>query len=132
MFSARCGLPLQPVGLMSHNWLEYSRRFFEGGHCLTEGRLDHGRPPQPEPLHNPELMLSAGGRSVFHALARYDADGHAEPADDRRREFTHVDILPTLADAPQPTLAERFGLAHVNARLSCRSPLFQRLWVNAT
>lgn len=296
MFSALCGVPLQPVGLMSHNSLEYSRRFFEGGRCLTDllaaqgwdisfyggaslkfagkgrfledhgvarrfgaeqwqqrgipvpaagwglpdsdlveqawadmqrprradeprmsllltvdthgpsGARDHGcradetladeddddepaevmrgalrctdrvvarlverfvaqrdgRPKvvwimgdhlNPEPLLNGDLVPDTHGRAVFHALARYDVQGRALPADDQRREFTHVDILPTLAEAmglrwaPQPhrlglgvslltgvreaTLAERFGMAHVNGRLSCRSPLFQRLWMGA-
>jgi phosphoglycerol transferase len=295
MFSALCGLPLQPVGLMSHNSLEYSRRFFENGQCLTDllaaqgwdisfyggaslkfagkGRFlaDHhvarrfgaeqwqqrcvkipaagwglldsdlveqawadmqrprqagtprmsllltvdthgpsgardggcvasasddvdeadesadvmrealrctdrvvaglverfiaqrdGRPKvvwimgdhlNPEPLLNGELMPEAHGRTVFHALARYDAQGRALPADDLQREFTHVDILPTLAEAiglrwssqphrlglgvsllagrEQATLAERDGMAVVNGRLSCRSPLFQRLWMDA-
>lgn len=293
MFSALCGLPLQPVGLMSHNSLEYSRGFFQGGQCLTDllaaqgweisfyggaslkfagkGRFlqDHhvarrfgaeqwqqrgvpvpvagwglldsdlveqawadmqrprqvdvprmsllltvdthgpsgahdggclpgddadeddepadimrealrctdrvvarlverfiaqrdGRPKvvwimgdhlNPEPLLNGELQPEPHGRTVFHALARYDAQGRALPADDLQREFTHVDILPTLAEAiglrwssqphrlglgtsllagpGQATLAERDGMAVVNGRLSCRSPLFQRLWMKA-
>lgn len=294
MFSALCGLPLQPVGLMSHNSLEYSRHFFEGGQCLMDllaaqgwdisfyggaslkfagkgrflenhhvarrfgaeqwrqrgvavphegwglldsdlaelawadmqrprtageprlsllltvdthgpsGARDHGciadavadedddepadvmrealrctdhvvadlverfiarhdgRPKvvwvmgdhlNPEPLLNGELQPAPRGRTVFHALARYDARGRVQLADDLRREFTHVDILPTLAEAiglrwarephrlglgvsllaqpAQPTLAERDGLATVNGRLSCRSPLFQRLWMKA-
>jgi len=292
MFTALCGLPLQPVGLMSHNSLEYSRGFFEGGQCLTDllaargwdisfyggaslkfagkgrfleehhvarrfgaeqwlqrgipvphegwGLLDSdlaeqawadmqrprrdgearmsllltvdthgpsgahdrgcipdaaaddeddepadvmrealrctdgvvaqlverfvgnrdGRPKvvwimgdhlNPEPLLNGELQPAAHGRTVFHALARYDAQGRALPADDQQRRFTHVDILPTLAEAvglrwssqphrlglgvslladrPEATLAERDGMAVVNGRLSCRSPLFQRLWM---
>ncbi|HEY0953138.1 MAG TPA: sulfatase-like hydrolase/transferase [Roseateles sp.] len=289
MFSALCGLPLQPVGLMSHNALEYSQGFFEGGRCLTDllaargweisfyggaslkfagkGRflqqhgvsrrfgaeqwqqrglqlpregwglldsdlaaqawLDMQRPRQgdearmallltvdthgpagvrdpgcatlggdapadvmraalrctdhvvaglvqrfvaersgrpkvvlvmgdhlnPAPLLDAELQAAPGGRTVFHALARYDAQGRALPADDQQRLFTHVDLLPTLAEAlglrwsPQPhrlglgrsllaserqaTLAERDGMAVVNGRLSCRSPLFQRLWMGA-
>ena len=98
-------------------------------------------------------LPEAHGRTVFHALARYDAQGHALPADDLQREFTHVDILPTLAEAiglrwsshahrlglgtsllagpGHATLAERDGMAVVNGRLSCRSPLFQRLWMKA-
>ena len=293
MFTALCGVPLQPVGLMSHNSLEFSRRFFEGGQCLTDllaaqgwdisfyggaslkfagkgrfledhhvarrfgaeqwqqrgvavptqgwGLLDsdlaelawadmqrpraHGEPRMnllltvdthgpsgahdrgcvasaddedddepmdvmrealrctdrvvahlverfvaqrdgrpkvvwimgdhlnPEPLLNGELVPETHGRTVFHALARYDAEGRALPGDDLQRQFTHVDILPTLAEAiglrwaPQPhrlglgvsllaetkppTLAERDGVAAVNGRLSCRSPLFQRLWMRA-
>lgn len=291
MFSALCGLLLQPVGLMSHNSLEYSRGFFENGQCLTDllaqrgwdisfyggaslkfagkGRFleDHhvarrfgaeqwlqrgvqlpttgwglldsdlvelawadmqrprrgdearmsllltvdthgpagvhdrgciadavvdgddepadvmrealrctdrvvaslierfvaqrdGRPKvvwimgdhlNPEPLLNGELLPETRGRTVFHALARYDAEGRAVAADDLQREFTHVDILPTLAEAiglrwssqphrlglgvsllagpGQSTLTEREGMAVVNGRLSCRSPLFQRLWM---
>ncbi|WP_394513701.1 sulfatase-like hydrolase/transferase [Roseateles sp. DXS20W] len=107
----------------------------------------------PAPLLDADLQPAAGGRTVFHALARYDADGRRLPGDDQRREFTHVDVLPTLAEAiglrwaPQhrlglgvsllaedrsPTLIEREGLAHVDGRLSCRSPLFQRLWLNET
>lgn len=294
MFSALCGLPLQPVGLMSHNSLEYSRRFFENGQCLTDllaahgwdisfyggaslkfagkgrfledhhvarrfgaeqwlqrgiavphegwGLLDsvlveqawidmqrprkagearmsllltvdthgpsgahdrgciadavtdedddepadvmrealrctdrvvaglverfvaerNGRPKvvwimgdhlNPEPMLNGELVPESHGRTVFHALARYDAEGRALPADDLQRQFTHVDILPTLAEAiglrwsshahrlglgmsllagpEHATLAERDGMAVVNGRLSCRSPLFQRLWMKA-
>jgi hypothetical protein len=106
----------------------------------------------PEPLLNDDLQPSRDGRTVFHALARYDAEGRALPALDRQRNFTHVDILPTLAEAiglnwapqvhrlglgisllaeEQPhTLVERDGMELVNGRLSCRSPLFQRLWLN--
>ena len=36
LFSALCGVPLQPVGLMSRHALEYSTRFFDGGACLTD------------------------------------------------------------------------------------------------
>lgn len=293
MFTALCGVPLQPVGLMSHNSLEYSRHFFKGGRCLTDllaaqgwdisfysgaslkfagkGRFlaDHGVarrfgaeqwqqrgiavPPEgwglldsdlaeqawadmqrprargeprasllltvdthgpsgahdrgcladtpmadededepadvmrealrctdrvvarlverfvaqrdgrpkvvwimgdhlnPEPLLEGDLVPEAQGRTVFHALARYDGEGRALPADDLQRQFTHVDILPTLAEAiglrwqpqahrlglgvsllaqpGQATLTERDGMALVNGRLSCRSPLFQQLWL---
>lgn len=296
MFSALCGLPLQPVGLMSHNGYQYTRHFFTGGQCLTDlmaaagwdisfyggaslefagkgrflqdhqvarrfgaeqwrergvtvpaagwGLLDgelveqawadmqrpgaaprlsllltvdthgpngardlgclpdggidevdgidddepadilrealrctdhvvaqlvqrfvaerNGRPKvvwvqgdhlTPEPLLEGELQATSHGRTVFHALARYDAQGRALPADDLHRAFTHVDILPTLAEAiglrwtgaPHrlglgvsllaspglPTLAEREGMGRLDARLSCRSPLFQRLWNGA-
>lgn len=296
LFSALCGVPLQPVGLMSHNSLEYSRHFFEGGQCLTDllaaqgwdisfyggaslqfagkgrfleshhvarrfgaeqwrqrgvpvpaagwGLLDSdlaqhawadmqrprradeprlsllltvdthgpagahdagcvdgpalppdedddepadvmrdalrctdrvvaqlverfiaqrdGRPKvvwimgdhlNPEPLLGADLQPQAQGRTVFHALARYDAQGRALAAADLQRQFTHVDVLPTLAEAiglrwanhphrlglgvsllagpGEPTLAERDGMATVNGRLSCRSPLFQRLWAGA-
>jgi phosphoglycerol transferase len=289
IFTALCGLPLQPVGLMSRNTLEYSTRFFPGGRCLTDvmaglgwdvsfyggaslkfagkgqflkdhsvarrfgreewrriapgvevegwgvldaglvelawadmqrprprnaprlsllltvdthgpmGTLDpgctlrrddvppedvmrsalrcadkavdslvrrfvaerNGRPKvvwvmgdhlNPEPLlGDADLAPDFDGRSVFHALARYDANGQPLPMIDQHREFTHVDVLPTLAEAiglswqpaahqlglgrsllatpAQPTLAERDGLALMNGRLSCRSPRFQRLWL---
>lgn len=294
MFSALCGVPLQPVGLMSHNSLEYSKRFFQGGQCLTDlmaaagwdisfyggaslkfagkGRFlqdhrvgrrfgaeewrqrgvavptagwglldselleqawadmqrprqgdaprmsllltvdthgpngahdvsclpgddadeddepadimrealrctDHvvaqlvqrflaqrdGRPKvvwvqgdhlNPEPLLDADLQTPAHGRTVFHALTRVDGQGRPLPVDDQQRSFTHVDILPTLAEAigwrwrrephrlglgvsllAEPaasTLAEQDGMAMLNARLSCRSPLFQRLWSGAT
>jgi len=107
----------------------------------------------PTPLLDADLQPMAGGRTVFHALARYDANGQPLPGADQRREFTHVDVLPTLAEAiglrwaPQghrlglgvsllaegrpATLIEREGIARVDGRLSCRSPLFQRLWLNA-
>lgn len=291
MFSTLCGVPLQPVGLMSHNGFQYSRYFFRGGHCLTDlmaaagwdisfyggaslafagkGRFlashqvarrfgaeewrqrgvtvpttgwglldsdlleqawadmqrprqgdaprmsllltvdthgphgahdmsclpredaeeddepadilrealrctDHvvaqlvqrflsqrdGRPKvvwvqgdhlTPEPLLDAELQPSPHGRTVFHALTRINAQGRPLPVDDLHRDFTHVDILPTLAEAigwrwqrephrlglgvsllaePAPaTLAEQAGMVMLNARLSCRSPLFQRLWM---
>ena len=299
LFTTLCGVPLQPVGLMSHNSLEYSRRFFPGGRCLTDlmadagweisfyggaslkfagkGRFlqDHhvdrrfgaeewrqqgvavpaagwglldselgerawadmqrprrdgaprlsllltvdthgpagttdpgcaepgaadgleddeetpsaevmrealrctdrvvatlvarflaqrdGRPKvvwiqgdhlNPEPLLTSELEPEPQGRTVFYALARYDADGHALPVPDLQRRFTHVDVLPTLAEAVglrwqaaphrlglgvsllaeprQATLVEQEGLPTLNGRLSCRSPLFQRLWFQAT
>ncbi|WP_457418757.1 sulfatase-like hydrolase/transferase [Roseateles sp. P5_E7] len=107
----------------------------------------------PAPLLNADLQPAVGGRTVFHALERYDADGRLLPGADQQREFTHVDVLPTLAEAiglrwaPQAhrlglgvsllaedrpaTLIESEGMAHVDGRLSCRSPLFQRLWLNA-
>lgn len=293
LFTTLCGVPLQPVGLMSHNSLEYSRRFFPGGRCLTDlmadagwdisfyggaslkfagkGRFlaDHhvarrfgaeewrqrgvavptagwglldsdlvdrawadmqrprvgdaprlsllltvdthgpagaldagcsdaakpdpwgdeaapalvmrqalrctdrvvatlvtrflaqrdGRPKvvwiqgdhlNPEPLLSAQLQPEPEGRTVFHALARYDADGRALPVPDLQRRFTHVDVLPTLAEAVglrwrtaphrlglgvsllaeprQATLVEQEGLPTLDGRLSCRSPLFQRLW----
>lgn len=294
LFTALCGLPLQPVGLLQHNGYEYGSRFFAGGRCLTDllaaqgweisfyggaslkfagkGRFlaDHGvarrfgadewrqrgvpvpkagwglldsalteeawadmqRPRErglprmsllltvdthgpmgafdpgcpaeaptagrqvpaavlrgalrctdrvvarlverfvaqrdgrpkvvwimgdhlnPEPLLTEELVPASGGRSVFHALARYDAAGRALPMPDQQRQFTHVDVLPTLAEAlglrwapqahrlglgvslladqPEPTLTEWLGLGTVNGRLSCRSPLYQRLWLGRT
>jgi phosphoglycerol transferase len=108
----------------------------------------------PAPLLDADLQPEAGGRTVFHALERYDADGRLLPGPGQRREFTHVDVLPTLAEAiglrwaPQAhrlglgvsllaeqklaTLIESEGMSRVDGRLSCRSPLFQRLWLNAT
>ena len=108
----------------------------------------------PEPLLDAELQPQPRGRTVFHALVRVDAKGHPLPVDDQQRNFTHVDILPTLAEAigwrwqrephrlglgvsllAQPasaTLAEQDGMATLNARLSCRSPLFQRLWMGVS
>lgn len=105
----------------------------------------------PAPLLDADLQAPGGPRAVFHGLARYDAAGQPLAAVDRQREFTHVDVLPTLAEAiglrwaphahrlglgvsllaeAQPaTLVEREGLARVDGRLSCRSPLFQRLWL---
>lgn len=106
----------------------------------------------PMPLLNGELRGDAvRGRTVFHALARYDAQGRPLPVPDLQRQFTHVDVLPTLAEAiglswspqphrlglgvsliaqpAQPTLLERVGLRTLNGRLSCHSPLYQRLWV---
>ena len=108
----------------------------------------------PEPLLSGELQPEPRGRTVFHALARYDADGHALPVPDLQRTFTHVDVMPTLAEAVglrwraaphrlglgvsllaeprQATLVEQVGLSTLNGRLSCRSPLFQRLWFQVT
>ena len=293
MFSSLCGLPLKPVGLMSHNAMEYSQRFFPQGRCLTDllaeqgwdisfyggaslkfagkgqfladhgvvrqfgaeqwkargvpvptqgwGLLDSalteqawqdmnrprdrdrprmsmlltvdthgpmgardpgcgasagdedlapevvmrgalrctdrvvarlvqrfvaqadGRPKvvwiqgdhiTPMPLLTSELRTDAvRGRTVFHALARYDAEGRPLAGPDLQRDFTHVDVLPTMAEAiglswaPQahrlglgvsllaqpapPTLMEQVGLRTLDGRLSCRSPLYQRLWVSS-
>ncbi len=36
LFGALCGLPLQPVGVMSRNAFEYASQFFAGGSCLTD------------------------------------------------------------------------------------------------
>lgn len=42
MFGVLCGLPLQPVGLMSRNAFEHSQRFFAGGRCLTDLMAEQG------------------------------------------------------------------------------------------
>lgn len=42
LFGALCGLPLQPVGLMSHNAFEHAQRFFAGGRCLTDLMAEQG------------------------------------------------------------------------------------------
>lgn len=93
-------------------------------------------------------------RSLFHTLARFDGQGRPEPlpAAVRHRSFSHLDVLPTLAEAlglswqPQahrlglgvsllaaeqpPTLLEQQGFERSNAQLACPSPLFHRLWVD--
>lgn len=93
-------------------------------------------------------------RSLFHALARFDGQGRPEPLPiaTRQRSFSHLDVLPTLAEAlglrwqPQahrlglgvsllaagqpPTLLEQQGYERSNAQLACPSPLFHRLWVD--
>jgi phosphoglycerol transferase len=91
-------------------------------------------------------------RTLFHALARFDGQGRPEPLPaTRHRSFSHLDVLPTLAEAlglrwaPQshrlglgvsllasgqpPTLLEQQGFERSNAQLACPSPLFHRLWV---
>lgn len=91
-------------------------------------------------------------RSLFHALARFDGQGRPEPIPPvRHRSFSHLDVLPTLAEAlglrwaPQshrlglgvsllapgtpPTMLEQQGYERSNAQLACPSPLFHRLWV---
>ncbi|PTT92428.1 hypothetical protein DBR42_01945, partial [Pelomonas sp. HMWF004] len=42
LFSALCGVPLQPVGVMSRNSYDYARRFYAGGHCLTDVLAEQG------------------------------------------------------------------------------------------
>lgn len=93
-------------------------------------------------------------RSLFHALARFDGQGRPEPLPTtaRQRSFSHLDVLPTLAEAlglrwqpqahrlglgvsllaaEQPaTLLEQQGYERSNAQLACPSPLFHRLWVD--
>jgi hypothetical protein len=70
-----------------------------------------------------------------------------------QRRFTHADVMPTLAEAaglrwgPTPhrlgvgvsllhpqgaaTLAEKMGFERMDGALSCRSPVFERLWMGA-
>lgn len=91
-------------------------------------------------------------RSLFHSLARFDGQGRPELGPGTgQRSFSHLDVLPTLAEAlglrwqPQPhrlglgvsllapgqpaTLLEQQGYERSNAQLACPSPLFHRLWV---
>ena len=107
----------------------------------------------PHPLSGPlEAMAARQPRNVFHVLARWDSSGRRLPAPmpSAQRVFTHLDILPTVAEAlglrwqphphrlglgvsllhPQslPTEAERLGMQALNARLSCPSPVFRTLW----
>lgn len=91
---------------------------------------------------------------VFHAMARQDAQGRALPGFSQSRVFSHFDVMPTLAEAvglrwqpqahrlglgvsllasEQPrTLLEAEGREELDTQLSCRSPLFQRLWMAAS
>lgn len=82
MFSALCGLPLQPASLMSHNSLEFSRDLLEGGPWLID-------------------LLSAQGWDI------------------------------SCYGGASLKFAGKVGIMVVNGRLSCRSPLFQRLWMKA-
>lgn len=105
----------------------------------------------PHPL-TPQLQAAATKQpqTVFHAMARWDRSGMPLPPVRSQRIFTHVDVMPTLADAlglrwqpssgrlglgvsllaPQApaTWAERLGFEDMDSRLSCPSPLFSRLW----
>lgn len=105
----------------------------------------------PQQLLADRLMPPVdGARTVFHVLARFDGQGRELPAPDAQRQFSHVDVLPTLAEAaglswaPQAhrlglgvsllapgapaTLVERDGFETADGRLACHSPLFARLW----
>lgn len=107
----------------------------------------------PHPLSEPlQQMATHQPRNVFHLLGRWDASGRhiTVAANARSRIFTHLDLLPTLAEAiglrwePQahrlglgvslvskqalPTLAEKWGPQALDAQLSCPSPVFQTLW----
>lgn len=121
----------------------------QGDHLSMRGALE------------PELQAYArqSKRTIFHAVARFDGKGKALPPIRYRgqREFTHVDLMPTLlAEAgfqwndsegrmgmgtsmvtPQgklqsadqhPTLAEREGFEQMDGRLACQSPKFASLW----
>lgn len=88
--------------------------------------------------------------AVFHALARWDKEGNPLPPGSNGRVFTHVDVMPTLADAlgmrwlPSPgrlglgvsllsrdapsTWAERLGFEVMDSSLACPSPSFSELW----
>ncbi|MDM4766119.1 sulfatase-like hydrolase/transferase [Pelomonas sp. SE-A7] len=92
-------------------------------------------------------------RTLFHTMARFDGQGRSSalPAGGSR-VFSHLDVLPTLVEAlglswqpsshrlglgvsllaseAPPTLLEQQGYERTNARLSCPSPLFHRLWVD--
>lgn len=110
----------------------------------------------PHPLSGPlQQMATHQPRNVFHLLARWDARGRriANPAPATPRVFTHLDLLPTLAEAlglrwqpqahrlglgvsllsnePQPTRAEQWGPQVLDAQLSCPSPVFRSLWTRA-
>jgi len=130
---------------------QLARRFAE----QTDGRPkvvwimgDHLAPQQ---LLADRLRPAAdGARTVFHVLARFDGTGRELPAPDAQRQFSHVDVLPTLAEAaglrwsPLPhrlglgvsllapgapaTLVERDGFEAADGRLACHSPLFAKLW----
>jgi len=107
----------------------------------------------PHPLSEPlQQMATHSTRNVFHLLARWDASGRhiAGAAPAKSRVFTHLDLLPTLAEAlglrwePQahrlglgvsllskqhlPSHAEEWGPQALDAQLSCPSPVFQTLW----
>lgn len=105
----------------------------------------------PKPLPEVALPPAARPRTVFHVLLRIDAAGRPLPARSARRQFTHADVMPTLAEAaglrwaPHPqrmgvgvsllhpqgaaTLAETMGFERMDGALSCPSPVFERLWM---
>ena len=107
----------------------------------------------PKPWHEARLPPPASPRSVFHLLLQRDAHGRIAAASTPAspRTFTHADVMPTLAAAaglrwgpraqrlgvgvslldPQrkPTLAEQIGFERMDGRLSCPSPLFEKLWM---
>jgi hypothetical protein len=97
-------------------------------------------------------MAAHQPRNVFHLLARWDASGRrvANAAADSPRIFTHLDLLPTLAEAlglrwqpqphrlglgvsllsnePLPTRAELWDPQALDGQLNCPSPVFRALW----
>jgi phosphoglycerol transferase len=114
---------------------------------------DHVAPVQ---LLGDELAPGARSRPVvFHAAVMQDAQGRQRSLlPQSSRSFSHFDVMATLAEAAglswQPvahrlgmgvsllardeprTLLESIGRAELDARLSCPSPLFQRLWLAAS
>lgn len=100
-----------------------------------------------------EAAAAVRPRGVFHAVARWDAQGEPLPVPlpgGTERQFTHLDVAPTLAqllglrwqpqgdrlglghsllaEPGQGTLLEQHGLTRLNQRLGCPSPLFASLW----
>lgn len=102
----------------------------------------------------PELARAGDDaqRSIFHALA-VQRDGRAQRVRTAGREFSHLDVMPTVLAAagyrwpqaegrlgmgsalvagatPQatPTLVERQGLGALNGALACHSPKFAAMW----
>ena len=89
-------------------------------------------------------------QGVFAAWALFDGQGREVTPALQPRAFSHVDVLPTLAEAAglrwQPhahrlglgvsllapdaggTLLEQQGAVRLERRLACPSPLFQQLW----
>jgi len=105
----------------------------------------------PKPLQEVALPPAASPRTVYHALLRIDGGGRVLAGVPAQRRFTHADVMPTLAEAaglrwgPQPhrlgvgvsllhptgaaTLAEKMGFERMDGALSCRSGVFERLWM---
>lgn len=108
---------------------------------------------KPHPLYGPlQRLEQRQSRNVFHLLARWDAAGRRlpTPAPSAQRIFTHLDLLPTLAETlglhwqpqphrlglgvslvspqPLPTRAEQWGPKVLDSQLSCPSPMFRNLW----
>lgn len=107
----------------------------------------------PKPLEELALPPPARPRTVYHAMLRVDGGGRVLAGIPGQRRFTHADVMPTLAEAaglrwgPTPhrlgvgvsllhpqgaaTLAEKMGFERMDGALSCRSPVFERLWMGA-
>jgi hypothetical protein len=103
-------------------------------------------------LQEVALPPAASPRTVYHALLRIDGGGRVLAGVPAQRRFTHADVMPTLAEAaglrwgPQPhrlgvgvsllhptgaaTLAEKMGFERMDGALSCRSGVFERLWMS--